>query len=567
MINPQIAEQFDEIADMLDITGESVFRIRAYRRAAEVVRAYAQDLAEMHEKNDAEIDKIPGIGKELHAKIIEFITSGKIQMHEDLLKKLAPGILKILKVRGVGPRKAKMFFEQLDIDSVEKLKSAAESGTLAGLPGMGEKSEKAILASLAQSTFLQTRIPLYIAVPQAEAYVEYMKKCSDVKKVAYAGSTRRRVDTVGDLDILAVGKNAEKMSEHFTKFPGVKQVLAKGETGSRVIVEGNLQVDFRVVKEESFGSALYYFTGSKLHNIKTRTIALKKNLKINEYGIFKGEKNIASKTEEDIFKAIGLPYIPPEIREDQGEIEAGLKNELPVLIEEQDLKGDLHLHTTWSDGGNSIYEMAIQAEEMGLEYIAITDHSRDLKMVLDEAKEIEDVRQKLHADGKKLKILHGAEIDILKNGVLNLPEEAINKLDIVLASVHSAFSLSKEEQTERIISALRQPKVNIFCHPSTRLINEREPIDVDFEKIIKVAKGNKVVLEIDGQSRRMDMNGALARLCKNNGLKVSIDSDSHSAEQMKNRKFGIFMAKRGWIEKDDVINTLSYNELLKVLNK
>lgn len=552
---------------MLEILGENAFRIRAYRRAADVLKGYALDLAELVKENPDELDKIPGIGKGLQFNIEEFVKTGNMEIHKDLLGKLRPGILDVLKVRGVGPKKAKLFWEQLDIDTVEKLRAAAESGALATLAGMGEKSEQAILESLSQQTFLQKRIPLYIALPEAEAYVAYMKKLKEVKMVTYGGSTRRRLETIGDLDIVACGKDSQKMSEHFLKYPKIKQVLSNGETKSSVVIEGNLQVDFRVVDEKSWGSALYYFTGSKQHHIQTRTIALRKNLKINEYGVFKGEKNIASKSEEDIFKAIGLKYIPPEIREDNGEIEAAMNDKLPKLIEESDLRGDLHTHTKFSDGANSVYDMAVKAEELGMEYIGICDHGRDPVKISDETKEISSVRKKLEKEGRKIKIIHGAEIDILKNGVLNLPEEVIAKLDLILISVHTAFNLPRAEQTERILSAMRNPKVNILCHPTARLIGERDAIEVDMEEIIKEAKRLKIAMEINSQPRRMDMNGGFARLCKNAGVKVSINSDAHDLSQLETHKFGLFMARRGWIEKSDVINALPYEKLIKFLKK
>lgn len=563
MINASIANQFEEIADMLEVLGDAnVFRVRAYRRGAEAVRGFAKDIAAM---SDEEIESIPGIGKDLHAKILEIKKTGACKMHADLLRKLSPGILQILKIRGVGPKKTRMFLEKLAIDSVEKLKGAAESGAIATLPKMGAKSEKAILEAIEQSTHTQSRIPLYTALPEAEEYVAYMKMMPEVKKAEYAGSLRRRLETVGDIDILAVGTSPKKMSEHFLKYPKVKKILAAGDTKSSVLIEGNIQVDFRVVKQSSFGAALYYFTGSKQHHIQTRTIALKKNLKINEYGVFKGQKNIASKSEEDVFKAIGLPYIPPEIREDRGEIKAALNGKLPVLVEEDDLRGDLHCHSKWSDGANSILEMAVRAAEIGREYIAITDHMTDFAIIKKQALEIEAVRKKLREEKIDIKILQGAEVNILKNGVLNLHEDALKMLDIVLLSVHSAFNLNRADQTERIIRALKNKYGNILSHPSARLLNRREAIDADIEKIVRAAKEYGKFFEIDAQPQRMDMNGAYARLCKNEGVKVSIDTDAHGLDQLENIKYGIFMAKRGWLEKKDVINSLPHSGLIKLL--
>ncbi|MEK7146536.1 MAG: PHP domain-containing protein, partial [Patescibacteria group bacterium] len=460
---------------------------------------------------------------------------------------------------------AKMFYEQLGVDSIEKLKRALESGAIASLPRMGQKSADAIVESLAQATHLKQRIPLHLALPVAEAYVAYMKESKDVQQIEVAGSLRRRLETIGDVDILATGKNAERMSKHFLAYPKIKQVLAAGDTKSSVVLEDDVQVDFRVVEPESFGAALYYFTGSKHHNIHTRTMAIKKNLKINEYGVFKGEKMMAGKTENEIFEILDLPYIPPEIREDQGEIEAGLSRKLPDLIEERDIKGDLHTHSKLSDGAFSIYDMAVEADELGREYIAVSDHMRDSAMIKKQWKEIAEVQEKLIKEGRKIHLLKAAEVDILKNGSLNLDDDILEKLDLVLISVHTSFRLPKKEQTERILRAMERPNVRIFTHPSSRLLEERDEIEVDFEKIIRRAAEKNIAMEINAQPERMDMNGAHAKLCKDNEVKVVINSDAHTLHQLSQMRFGIYMARRGWIEKKDVWNTLPLNAFLKTL--
>ncbi|MBU0981182.1 DNA polymerase/3'-5' exonuclease PolX [Patescibacteria group bacterium] len=565
MINQLIAEQFDEIADMLEILGESVFRIRAYRRASDVVESFPQDLAELHSKDDKAIENIPGIGKDLHSKIVEIIETGKCKMHENLVRKLSPGVLDILRVRSIGPKKAKLFMEKLGINDLKKLRSAAESGALATLPGMGEKSQDAILKALDQSTFLQTRIPLYQALPEAEQYVEYMKKCKAVERVEYAGSLRRRQETIGDIDILATGSDSEMMSKHFLAYPHVKQVLAAGDTKSSVVLKDNIQVDLRVVKNESFGAAFYYFTGSKYHNIQFRTLAQKRGLKNNEYGVFKREKMIAGATEEEIFNSLGMEYIPPEIREDQGEIEAARNGKLPKLIEENDIKGDLHTHSKWSDGAFTIYEMAFEAARLGREYIAVSDHMRDPKEIKKQWKEIEKIQKQLNEEGIKIKILKGAEIDILKTGELNLPDEIIEKLDVPVISIHTSFNLSKKEQTDRILRAFAHPNVKIFGHPFCRMLGKRDNIEMDFEKILRAAKEKRIALEINSQPQRMDLNGTHAKMCKDFSVKVVINTDSHTTEQLSNMKFGLFMARRGWIEKGDTLNCLSYSKLMEYL--
>ncbi len=497
MLNNSIAEKFEEIADMLEVLGDSnVFRLRAYRRGAEAVRGYSVDIASMGEE---EIGKIPGIGKDLNSKIIEMKVTGACAMHAELMSKLSPGILQILKIRGVGPKKVKLFLEKLGIDSVSKLKAAAESGAIATLPGMGEKSEKAILESIQESTHLKERIPIKVALPEAEAYVEYMKSMKEVKKCEYAGSLRRRQETIGDIDILAIGSDSKKMSDYFLAYPKVKRVLVNGETKSSVVIEGEIQVDFRVIDESSFGATLYYFTGSKQHNIQTRTIAIKKNLKINEYGVFDGEKNIASKTEEDVFKAFGLPYIPPEIREDQGEIEAALNGKLPKLIVESDLIGDLHL--------NSISELKMDYGILARQFV-------DIGTLKKQAKEIEK---------SGLKILHGVKIDNIK--MLNF--------DLAKIVLFSAISST----TDEIIHALQNPNVKILCD-----LNGKN----DLEKIIRATKEFDKIIEVDGN---------YGRVCKNEGVKISVKCD----------KYGIFIARRDWIEAADVVNAKQYNDFIKFL--
>ena len=556
MINQKIAEQFAEIADMLEVIGESVFRIRAYRRASDMILGLSEDLAELHEKDDARIEEIPGIGKDLHAKIVEIIETGSCAMHGRLVEKLSPGILDILRVRSVGPKKAKLFYEQLGVDNIEKLKSAAESGALATLPGMGEKSEQAILTSLSQATHLKKRIPIYEALPAAEDYVAYMKKLKETKQVEYAGSLRRRAESIGDIDILASGSDSEKMSAHFRAFPRVKQVLAAGDTKSSVVLDDNIQVDFRVVDAESFGAALYYFTGSKYHNIQVRTLALKKGLKINEYGVYKGKKMLAGKTEQDLFACLGMDFVPPELREDQGEVEAALKKKLPTLIEEIDIRGDLHSHSKWSDGALTIYEMAKKAASLGREYLAITDHMRDEKKIKQQWKEIDEVEAKLVKEGEKIKILKGAEVSILKSGELNLDDKVLAELDIVLVSIHSDFGLSKKEQTERALKAFKNPHVDVFAFENVEGHGNQETVDLDFQKLVRAARESHIAFEINSQAQQMNMNGSLAKLCRDNKVKVIVDP----------LKFGLFMARRGWLEKDDVLNALPYSKLMKTLS-
>ena len=589
MDNQKIAEIFQEMGDMLEIQGANRFRVLAYQKAARTIADLPRELNDIYRKDPGKLEELPGIGKDLAGKIVELLKTGKCRAHQDMLKTFDRGLLEILRVRGVGPKKVQLFYSKLGIDSIVKLKKAAAHGQLRDLPGMGEKSESEVLKALGEYAMHQERMLLAVALHTAEKIVEYMKKCKFVRRVEYAGSLRRMKDTVGDIDVLAAAKNPEKdhakIMDFFLKYPEVKDVIARGETKSAVILKNGVQSDLRVLDEKIYGAALHYFTGSKAHNVMVRDRAKKMGMKLNEYGIFKvtrgGEKLIGGRTEEEVFKIVGLPYIPPELREDRGEIEAGSKHKLPDLIELKDLRGDLHVHSRWSDGTQEIEEIARGYREAGFEYIVMSDHSpavavahgltsERFKMQWDEIDEINADFEKeakrsagLLKSARTFKIFKGVECDILPDGRMDLPDSILKKMDIVIASVHSRFNMSEKEMTERVLNAFKNPYVKIFGHPSGRLINRREPYHIDMEKIIDAAVHRGIALEINSQPDRLDLQDYYCKMARDRGAKFVVNSDGHNTSQMDFLRYGMAVARRGWLTKGDVINTKSLKDLMK----
>lgn len=571
MDNKGIAEVFEEMGNMLDINGVDFFRVNAYRKAALTIANSPNDLRQIVDKNPQELDQIPGIGKALKEKIIELVQTGKCKEHEEMKKSFPPGLLEMMNLRGVGPKKIKLFFSKLKITNIKQLKAAAEKHLLRDLEKMGEKSENDILKAIEEyGTFSSDRHLIDEALQEAERYVEYLKKCDEVKKVQYAGSLRRWQETIGDIDILVTvrdpGKSHEKVMKYFVEYKEVLKTLSLGDTKSNVVLQSGIQVDLRVVADEVFGAALHYFTGNKSHNIKIRDLAKKKGLKISEYGVFKGEKVIGGKTEEEIFKSVGLPYIIPEIRKNDGEIEYGLKHKsFPKFIELEDIKADLHSHTTYSDGGNSLEEMAEAFISNGYEYFAVTDHSSVMgvtggmgtKEIKEQWAEIEKLNKKLKG---KIQILKGCEVDILKNGELDFSDDVLKNLDVVIISAHMFNRLSSEDQTKRLIAAIENPYSMILAHPTGRLINKRVEMEFDMEKIIKACVQNKVALEINSHPSRLDLSDKYVRIAKESGAKFVINTDSHSMDNTELMKFGIGIARRGWLTKEDVLNARSFSK-------
>ena len=570
MKNQEMARIFNEIADLLELKGENPFRIRAYRRAALNIEGFVRDIAETPKE---ELMKIPGIGQDLAGKMEEFIETGTVRLYEDLKREVPEGFGLLLSVPGLGPKTAKLLSEKLKVSNLDDLERLARGHKLSGLPGIKEKTEENILKGIEMLRRRTDRQPLGKVLPVADDIVERLKKKASIDRVVVAGSIRRWKDTIRDIDILATARDAKAVMDAFVHLPQVRDVLMRGPTKSSVLVDEGLQVDLRVVEEGSFGAALAYFTGSKAHNIRLREMAAKAGLKINEYGIFRetDEKKIGGEREEDVYRILGLPYISPELREDGGEIEAALEGRLPNLVTLSDIKGDLHVHTKRSDGSHDFADLIEEARKRGYEYLAITDHSKGLgvagglneERILEEQKEIEGINKRM----KGFRLLAGVEVDIRSDGRLDLPDEVLRRLDIVVASIHSGFRQSREQITNRLVSAMRNPYVSVIAHPTGRLIGERDPYAVDMQEVIDVAKETGTALEINAYPLRLDLNDFHAKLSKQAGAKVVICTDTHVRSQFDYMTYGVSIARRGWLEKNDVLNTLHYRALTKALKK
>src|SRR5574341_345016 len=568
MTNQQVAQILNHIADILEIQGEIVFKVRAYQKAAETIANFAGDISNLSEK---ELSELPGIGVAIAKKTRELVETGKLQYYEDLKESEYAPLVDLLQVQSMGPKHARLVYDRLGVKSISDLERAAQAGKIRDLAGMGAKTEENILKGISALRKHKERIPIGEILPKVEIIFEKLKKLKEVKNILIAGSLRRMKETIADADILIASDKTKPIMDSFVKLPEVDRVLSKGETKSSLITKDGFQVDLRVVEPESFGAAAHYFTGSKAHNVKIRTLAVKKGIKVNEYGIFKGKKRIASKTEEEVYKALGMQWVPPEMREDGGEIELAFKHKIPQLIELKDIKGDLQMHTTWSDGWNSIEEMAQAGKDRGYEYIAITDHSPTLGITkgLTEDKiykQIEEIK-KINKKFKGFRILTGIEVDIRDNGQLDLPNSVLKELDIVVASIHTRFNLPKEQMTKRIIKALENEVVDILGHPTGRLLGKREPYEVDMGKIIDAAQANKKILELNGCPDRLDLNDIYLKQAKDKGIKIVISTDSHKNLHLADwMRYGVGMARRGWLEKKDVVNTLPLEKFLKFFN-
>ena len=558
------------MGDIIDIQGGNFFRSNAYKRAALTILNTPQDLRDIVEKNPNSLKDIPGIGQDLQRKIIELVQTGKCDEHEKLKKQIPEGLLEMLRLRGVGPKKVKLFYGELRIKNIRELKEAAEKHVLRDLPKMGEKSEHDILSAIEEySHFSPNRALISEALSEAVRIIKFMKKCPGVDKIEYAGSLRRKQETIGDIDILVTSKSSHsaEIMKHFVSYDDILDVTAHGDTKSSIVLQGGMNADLRVVDNNSFGAALHYFTGSKEHNIRIRDLAKRKGLKINEYGVFKGEKSIGGKDENDIFKAVGLPFIIPELRKNDGEIEYGLKNKsFPEFIELKDIKGDLHTHSTYSDGKLSIEEMAKAAIANGYEYFAISDHSSVLgithgmgsKDIMRQWIEVDKLNKKFKG---KITILKGSEVDILKDGSLDFSDDILKKLDIVIASAHSYMMLDYDTQTKRILAAVENPNVKILGHPSGRLLNKRAAMHFDMEKVIDACIKNRVAIEINSNPQRLDLVDKYVRIAKDKGAYFVINTDSHNDSQLNFMQFGIGVARRGWLTKSNVLNTRNLKDL------
>ena len=587
MINQEISKIFREMAEYLAM--ENIpFKPQAYEKAGMNIEALERDVADIYKSEGMSgLEGIPGIGKNMADKIAEYIKTGKIKEYQQLKKKLPVDLSELMRVGGLGPKRIKILYQKLKIKNLGDLERAIAAHKISRLDGFGEKTEENILKSIEFLKKSGGRFVLGYILPQIEEIIGKLKKLKEVEQIEIAGSVRRIKETVGDCDILITSKNPKSVMYFFIKLPEVVNVLAHGKTKSVVRLKDGLEVDLRVVEPESFGAALQYFTGNKEHNIALRKIAIDKGYKLNEYGLFavkslklkvKREIQIAGRTEEEVYEKLGLVWVPPEMRENTGEIELAQKvfqkrAKMPDLINYGDLKGDLQIQTNWTDGENSIEEMAEKAMKLGLEYILITDHTKSLAMTggLDEKKllkqmeVIDEANHKFQASGFKFQILKGAEVNILKDGLLDISDEVLAQLDIVGAAVHSHFNLSKKEQTERIKKAMRNKNVDIIFHPTGRVINKRPAYELDIEEIIKTAKETGTILEIDAYPDRLDLKDEYIRKAIRSGVKLSINSDAHNISHLHYLYFGIAQARRGWAEKKDIINAWPLEKMLKML--
>jgi len=569
MKNPEISAIFRDIAKILEIKGDNPFRIRAYERAAMNIESLTEDIENVIKED--RLKEIPGIGRDLENKIKEFVATGEIKIYQVLKKSIPEGLLDLLKIPSVGPKTAKLLYESLKVENISDLEVAIKKNKLQGIFGIKEKTIENISKGIELLKRGKERMTLAQAMLAADEFIQALKKLSEVKKISVAGSLRRQKETVRDIDILLVSDKPKKVMDAFVKIPCVSEILAKGETKSSVRTKEDVQVDCRVVEEKSFGAALLYFTGSKNSNIKLRQLAIRKGLKINEYGVFRKDKFVVGKTEEEIFKILGLTYIEPELREDTGEIELAQELKLPHLIELKDLKGDLHVHSAWSDGGNTIEEMAKAALKIGYSYIAITDHSESLKVANGlSVKDLKKKRRQIDEINKKSKgfrVLYGAEVDIDSQGKLDYRDDVLKEFDIVVAAIHTGFKQSKEQLTKRLIRSCQNKYAHIIAHPTGRLWGTREAYDIDFDRILKIAKETNTHFEINAFPQRLDLNDLNCRRAKEMGVKLALGTDAHTLKQVETMGLGISVARRGWLTRDDVINTLEVDELLKAIKK
>jgi len=561
MRNKEVADVLDNIADVLEFKGDNVFKINAYRKVARVIRELPEDIEQLYKNH--QLSKIPGLGKNISEHIEEYLETGSIAKYKELLADIPATFVEMMKIPNLGPKTLKLFYDHFHIQTIDDLKKILDHPDILNLPGIGEKKieniKKGIELYLSKRT--HQRISLGIALPVVNRIVEYMKDVCE--SISPCGSLRRMKETIGDIDILCTAVNSEKVIEKFARYPDVQSVIAKGETKASIIVkENSLQIDLRVVEPDCYGAALQYFTGSKDHNIKLRTIAKEKGLKISEYGVFKNDKKIAGKTEKDVYQTLGMPWIPPEIREDRGEIESALNGSLPELVEDKEVLGDFHVHSNYSDGTSTIEEIVKKAISMGYKFIGITDHSRtskfagglDIEQLRERNREIERIQQKY----KDILILKGMEVDILGDGQLDYPDEILAELDFVIGSIHQGF---KKNVTERMIKAMENKYLDIIGHPTGRLISSREGYDIDIDKVIEYAGKTNTALEINAYYDRLDLNDVNVLKARQNNVIVAIGTDAHNTGMMDYIKLGIAVARRGWLGKKDLLNCYDWKKI------
>ena len=575
MLNKKIAEIFKEIADMLELEDEKrVFEVRAYRNAALTIETMQEDIEGIYRKGGIKaLMELQGIGKTIAGHIEEYIKSGKIKKYEEYKKKYPIDFSSLMRIQGLGPKRAYKLYTELGVNDVASLKSAIAAGKIRNLQGFGKRSEEVLQKGINLLESSKGRMLLGDVLPEAEAIIKQLKASGYAERVELAGSARRMKETVGDIDILVISSKPDKMADFISKMEEAESVTLSGPTKTTIWLKAGISCDIRVLERKSFGAAMQYFIGSKEHNVKLRQIAIKKGYKLSEYGLFdRRGRSVAGEEEKEIYEKLGMQYMEPEMREDRGEIEQAQRHAIPRLIQREDIRGDLHSHTNYTDGHESIESMARAAIAEGFEYLGMTDHSKseyvtggmDEKRVDAYYREIEAVSQKL---GDEIRLLKSAETDILKDGSLDLNEKALEKMDYVLGAIHSNLNMGEQEMTKRLVSCIESGKVNIIAHPTGRLIGRREPIKLNLDKVFQAAKDNGVVMEIDSFPDRLDLNDENILKAREYGLKFSIDTDSHSSGNFKFIRYGIGTAKRGWLRKEDVINTLPYEKLMKIFRR
>jgi len=570
MNNQFVAEILYQIADLLDLKGDNFFKTRAYRIAAQTIEVLDEDINTVVEED--RLRDISGIGDALAKKITELVQTGKLEYFENLKKEIPGGLLKMLEIQGLGPKKVAALYQNLDVKTIEDLRKVCLEGKVRNLEGFGVITESNILRGIQMKEKTSGRVLLNVASEDGEKYIDYLKKCKEIIRLNIAGSLRRRKETIGDLDILASSDSPDEVMDFFVKYNDVKRVLLKGSTKTSVVLNDEIQVDLRVVSDKSFGAALQYFTGSKEHNVKMRSLSIKQGFKLNEYGLFEKEteRYVVGKNEEEIYKQLGLSYIPPELRENTGEIEAASKNSLPNLVNAEDIKGDLHVHSVYSDGFETIDSIVNHCKKLGYEYVGITDHSQSLKVarglteerIIKKIKEIEKINKKL---GQKY-VLCSTECDIKTDGTLDYSDKILKMFDYVGIGIHTTFKMTGEEVTKRVVKGMENENVTFLAHPTCRIIGRREPFELDMEKIIDTAIRTNTFLEINSFPDRLDLKDLHAKLAKDKGAKFLIGTDAHYLSHFNFMKYGIATARRGWLEKSDIINTHSHKEILKILN-
>jgi len=569
MKNADVAQLLDEIADMLDMQGEPKFKVIAYQTAARRIENLTEDINDV--VAEKRLSRIKGVGESISAKVTEFVETGKCAYHDDLAEKLPPGLAKMLRIPGVGAKRARLFYDELNISTVEELEEAARNHRLCKIPKFKEKTEQNVLEGIQRLRQATGRMLLGTALPAAEKIVRSLQDNPAVEQIETGGSIRRRRETIRDIDILVASTKPEDAIEAFAGLPNVVSVLAKGKTKASVLTEQDLQVDLRVVAPDEWGAALQYFTGSKDHNVQLRGLAIDQGLKVNEYGLFRVETNekIAGADEEGMYRGVGMAWIPPEIREGSGEIEAAMEGRLPDLVDLTDIRGDLHTHSDWSDGRHTMEQMADAAMARGYEYLAVTDHSFGLGFIGLTVEKISEQREAIDAlneEYEDFRLLHGIEVNIRGDGTLDYPDEVLAAFDVVTASLHGGLSQPRERITERLLSAIRNPHVDIIGHPSGRLINRRDPSDFDEDTVFAAAAETGTALEINSQPDRLDLKDSHARRAMEAGVDVAINSDAHSTDQLQLVRYGVATARRGWVEKGRVLNALPLDALLERLS-